>query len=72
MPEWGIALGTKAYSILRMLQVKGDVINMITREEKVIFEYEIKKLTDEYQNCAESRLKKRIQEDALWLKSIVL
>ncbi|MBT2581319.1 hypothetical protein [Planococcus sp. ISL-109] len=45
---------------------------MITKEEKVVFEYEIKKLTDEYQKCAESRLKKRIQEDALWLKSVVL
>ena len=55
-----------------MLKVKGDVVHMITREEKLIFEYEIKKLTDEYQNCAESRLKKLIQEDALWLKSIVL
>lgn len=72
MPEWGIALGTKAYLILHMLKVKGDVVHMITREEKLIFEYEIKKLTDEYHNCAESRLKKLIHEDALWLKSIVL
>ena len=57
---------------LRGLKSKGDVVNMITREEKKIFECEIKKLTDEYHECAESRLKIRIHEDALWLKSVVL
>lgn len=50
---------------------KGDVYDMITKEEQKVFECEIEKLTEEYQECPDSPLKKRIQDDALWLEAII-
>lgn len=50
---------------------KGDVYAMITKEEKVVFEYELQKLTTEYKECLDTPLKRKIQDDAMWLQAIV-
>lgn len=54
-----------------MLVSKGDVYAMITKEEEVVFEYELKKLATEYKKCMDTPLKRKIQDDALWLQAIV-
>jgi len=50
---------------------KGDVYAMITKEEEAVFEYELQKLTAECQECLDTSLKRKIQDDALWLQAIV-
>lgn len=64
-------LGNESRANILALMSKGAVHDMITKEEKVIFEYELKKLTEEYQECPDTPLKKKIQDDAQWLKSVI-
>ncbi|MCH4826519.1 MAG: hypothetical protein N2C11_04905 [Planococcus sp. (in: firmicutes)] len=44
---------------------------MITEEELAIFEYELTKLMEEYRKCMDQSLKKKIQEDMAWLKTVI-
>lgn len=47
------------------------VFAVITDEELAIFEYELKKLMDEYRKCVDQSLKLKIQEDMAWLKTAI-
>ncbi|MBU9672375.1 hypothetical protein KQ939_10580 [Planococcus sp. CP5-4] len=44
---------------------------MITKEEEAVFEYELQKLTAECQECLDTSLKRKIEDDALWLQAVV-
>ncbi|WKA58994.1 hypothetical protein QWY16_02205 [Planococcus shenhongbingii] len=44
---------------------------MISTEEKRVFEYELNKLSREYQNCANDSLKSQIKEDISFLQSVL-
>lgn len=67
----GTLLGNKSRADPLASLSKGDGHDMITKEEQAIFEYEIKKLLEEYQECPDSPLKQKIKEDVLWLKSAI-
>ncbi|QMT17880.1 hypothetical protein H1Q58_02285 [Planococcus maritimus] len=44
---------------------------MITKEEEAVFENELQKLTTECRECLDTSLKKKIEDDALWLQAII-
>ncbi|WP_211653128.1 hypothetical protein [Planococcus alpniumensis] len=44
---------------------------MITKEEEAVFEYELQKLTAECQECMDTSLKRKIEDDALWLQTVI-
>ncbi|MFP3323066.1 hypothetical protein R0K05_08150 [Planococcus sp. SIMBA_160] len=44
---------------------------MITKEEEAVFEYELQKLTIECRECVDTSLKRKIEDDALWLQAII-
>jgi len=50
---------------------KGDVYAMITKEEEAVIECELQKLTAEYKECQDNPLKRKIQDDALWLQAVI-
>lgn len=43
----------------------------MTKEEKIVFEYELYKLSLEYQKCVDGYLKSQIQQDISFLSSVL-
>lgn len=44
---------------------------MISREEKIVFEYELNKLSHEYRKCADDFVKSLIKEDITFLYAVL-
>ena len=44
---------------------------MVTKEERVVFEYELYKLGLEYQKCVDAFMKSKIKEDISFLQSVL-
>lgn len=44
---------------------------MITNEEKMVFQYELNKLSHEYRNCANDYVKSQIKEDIAFLGAVL-
>lgn len=44
---------------------------MISKEEKIVFEYELNKLSHEYRKCANDFVKSQIREDITFLYAVL-
>lgn len=44
---------------------------MITKEEKMVFHYELNKLNHEYRSCRDDHLKSQIQDDISFLYMVL-
>lgn len=47
------------------------MLSVISREEKIVFEYELNKLSHEYQKCSDDFVKSLIKEDITFLYAVL-
>ncbi len=47
------------------------MLSVISREEKIVFEYELNKLSHEYRKCADDVVKSLIKEDITFLYAVL-
>ena len=47
------------------------MLSVISKEEKIVFEYELNKLSHEYRKCANDFVKSQIREDITFLYAVL-